>query len=378
MTSKLSKNIFWLIFVLGLALRLVLLFPQHSGDIKNHLAWGNGFLANPKGFYNSHFLGFNDPNYPPLAIFLFSLSLKMYKELVLVINYLNTSFKFFPSYLVPYIINENAELGFLKLPGILSDIGIAVFLYSYYYKKRHSLSPFLGATLFLISPATIYLSSVWGQTESVTSLFLIASLYFRTSIFSIPLFVLALLVKQTALWVLPIYIIIWFKERDSWKNIKSTVLGFTLFIASYLPFGLGPISALKNYLTTLSGSSTVVSDAAWNLWYFLYSYPSEDSQKILGLLSVRTLSITILFLILGFLLFSLIKNYTLNKSLLYLSLWSVLVFFLQTRVHDRHLYPSLVFLLFCNLKPKPLVISFIILSTYHYLNLKWSLGLPFI
>jgi len=378
MTSKSSKNIFWLILFFGLTLRLVLLFPQHSGDIKNHLAWGNGFLANPKGFYDSHFLGFNDPNYPPLAIFLFSLSLKLYKELVLVINYLNSSFKFFPSSLVPHLINENAELGFLKLPGIFSDIGIAVFLYSFLIKKKSSLNPNLGVALFLISPATIYLSSVWGQIESITAFFLVASLYFSTSFFSIPLFVLALLVKQTALWVLPIYMIIWFKEREIRENIKSAVFGFTLFIASYLPFGLGPLSALKNYLTTLSGSSTVVSDAAWNLWYFLYPYPSEDSQKILGLISVRTVSITFLFLFLGFLLFSLVKNYTLNKSMLYLSLWSVLVFFLQTRVHDRHLYPSLVFLLFCNLKPKPLVISFIILSTYHYLNLKWSLGLPFI
>ena len=81
--------------------------------------------------------------------------------------------------------------------------------------------------------------------------------------------------------------------RASSEFIKGIIFSLLTFFLSYLPFGLFPLEAVKSYLLTLSGSSTLVTDAAWNVWYFIYPGRVEDSV-LLGPLSVRVLSIILL------------------------------------------------------------------------------------
>jgi hypothetical protein len=138
-----------------------------------------------------------------------------------------------------------------------------------------------------------------------------------------------------------------------------------------------PFAALKNYLATLGGSSSGVSDAAWNFWYLLYPTGAEDSVR-LGLFSVRTISIFLLVLILIFFIYRLTKHYSLRTFLKYLFSWSLAVFFLQTRVHERHLAPALVFGLLAFTESPKWWIGFAGLSLFHFLNLFLTLKIPFI
>lgn len=367
---------FYFIFILAISIRLVLLFPQYSGDVKNHLAWAEGFISTPSNFYSQHFAGFNDPNYPPLAIYLFTISLWIYKSLVSLFNYLNQSLSIFPSNVYSWFLHENTKIGFLKLPAVFSDIGLGYLIYCY-CKQNSIKNAKLIVSLFLLSPATIYLSTVWGQIEPITLFFIASSLVLLDPVLSIPVFVFAILTKQTALWLLPIFIVIWLKRANIKNFFYGTLLGSIVFFLSYLPFGLTPLLAIQNYLGTLAGSSTVVSDAAWNLWYFFYPLGTNDSVLV-GSISIRTISIILLFTSLVVTLYFLAKKYSEKNAIFVLFIWSVIVFFLQTRVHERHLYPALFFFLLLKLKQKPLIIGFIILSVYHYLNLYWSLNLPFI
>jgi hypothetical protein len=375
-----NKRLFWTLLIIGLLLRLALAYFQYSGDIKNHFVWGNGFLENPVDFFSRHFPGFNDPNYPPLAIIFFALSNLLHQMISGLFLFLNQTISFFPSFLVPFIIHENMRYAFLKLPGIIADIFTFTLIYKFLNKLK-SPKPLLLASLYLFNPAVIYISSVWGQIEPLTNLFLAWSLYLAIysprRYFSIFVFALGVLTKQTTLWFGPLYLVLWIKQMSKDEFFKGLILSIGAFFTSFLLFRLGPASAIQIYFQTLTGSSTLVSDAAWNIWYFLFPPGTEDAITIIGI-SVRTISIVILLGSLFYLLVKELKSFSLPRFLNHLFIWSLLVFFVQTRVHERHLAPAL---LFCLLTPgifSRYLLDFFALSAYHMYNLYWSLRLPFI
>lgn len=407
-----QTKVILLFLLLALLVRLFFLFPQYSGDVKNHLVWGNSFLKSPDGFYALHFEGFNDANYPPLAIFLFALSNLLLLAFRNFFQYLNNLLPVFPSFLVPLFNHENIQYGFLKLPGIFADLGIGFLLFKFSsavipgLTRNPSKLPYVISALYLFNPAVIYLSSVWGQIEPVTNFFLLLSLYSAFvssnttksfprsgsqdperlrgksipnihSVYSIVFFTLAALTKQTALWFAPFYLFIWFKEIPYKSLLSGAVSSLLLFFMCYLPFGLLPLSAIMNYFATLSGSSSGVSDAAWNFWYLLFPSGAEDSIR-LGLFSVRQISIILLIFLLVLLLYKLSKNYQPRTFLNYLFLWSLAIFFLQTRVHERHLAPALVFGLLAFVESPAWWLSYLGLSLFHFLNLFLTLKIPFI
>lgn len=362
--TKVSK-IVWIV-LLALFVRLFFSYWQYSGDLKNHFVWANSFLDNPTGFYLRHFLGFNDPNYPPLSIYLFGLSLALYRTFLAIILYLNQQIAIFPSHLVPLFQSENMIYAFLKLPGILADIGCGLLIYKLTNKSL------IKSTLYLLNPATIYLSAVWGQIESITVFFLLLTIYSPSIIYSFIFLTLGTLTKQTVLWFSPIIIFFEYKKHGLKKVIQSVLVSFVIFLVCYIPVGFTPIKAVPSYLSTLSGSSTVVSDAAWNAWYYLFNQGTNDSVLILNSVSVRFVSI----LILLFLLILLIKkNHNYRSALFW---WSIVVFFFQTRVHERHLAFAIPLFIISSSFTWQSLLAFIALSTYHLLNLMWSLKLPFI
>lgn len=367
-----NKKIITLL-LLALLLRLGLAYFQFSGDVKNHLVWGHSLLTGgPVGFYDRHFPGFNDANYPPVAILFFGFSVLLYQTTLSFFQYLNSLIGVFPSFLVPLFAGENMQAAFLKLPAILADLGIGYLIYKITKKK-------LFAFAYLFNPAVIYVSAVWGQIESLPIFFLILSYFLlpRRYYLSQLAFILAVLSKQTALWLLPIFLIIWFKQGGVKALLRGLTLQITVFFLLYLPFSL-PSGAITSYLATLSGSSTLIADKAGNLWFFLFAGARiEDSLPFLGL-TVRLWSLLLLALALLVISCRLWRRYSLKKAADSLFWFSLFAFFLQTRVHDRHLAPALPFLLLASYGEQPKLFFYIILSVYHLINLYLALGLPFI
>lgn len=362
-----------LLLLLALFLRLGLAYFQYSGDVKNHLVWADSVLAaGPGGFYGRHFPGYNDANYPPLSIYLFTASRYYYQLKNDFIHWQNFQAKFLPSFLVPLFETLNMQAAFLKLPAILADIGVGYLLYLFSQRK-------VIAALYLFNPAVVYVSAVWGQIESLPIFFLLLSLYFskRRYYLSQVAFILAVLSKQTALWLLPVFLILWLKEGGAKKMFSGLALQLAIFFLLYLPFA-PPASAVSSFLTTLSGSSTLISDQAFNLWYWLFGAARlEDSQLFLGA-TIRFWSLGLLGLAVFLICFRLWRRYSfssVSNSLFWLSLAA---FFLMTRVHDRHLAPALPFLLLASYRFRPKLAFYLVLSVYHMINLYLALRLPFI
>ena len=376
-----DKIVLWSIFLLALLVRLVVLLPQYSGDVKNHVAWGMGFLVQSLGLFGRHFPGFNDINYPSAAILIFGFVEWLYRSLNSFFIFINNSVSFFPSFLVPFLNWENTHIAFYKLPGLISDLGTGWIIYLFSRRlKRRSLVPTL---LYLFNPAVIYTSSVWGQIEPINIFFLVLSLYFGTEkkprylYYSLISFTFSALIKQTALWFLPFYLILWFKNSKIKEIFVGLVYSLIIFFVSYLPFGLQPLSAIQNYLSTLTGSTFLAADQAWNIWYFIFPKGTQDSLS-LGIFSLRTFSIIILGISLAYLLFNSLKHYSGQKLLVNLFIWSLLVFFLQTRVHERHLAFAISFFWLAFPVDLRSILGFVSLSAFHLFNLYSSLRLPFL
>lgn len=368
--KKTLAKLWWLLFA-ALIVRLIFIYPQFSGDVKNHLVWGHSLLeAGPAGLFARHFPGFNDANYPPIAIYLFGVSVFLYQIIVSLFSYLNNLIGFFPSFLVPLFQSENMQAAFLKLPAIFADLGIG-----YLILRR---SPLL-ASLYLFDPAVIYISSVWGQIESLPVFFLVASFLLlpRRYYLSHLAFVLAVLTKQTALWLLPLYLILWWKEGSAKKLFLGLLFQLVAFVLIYLPFA-SPPDAIGSYLSTLSGSSNFVTDQAFNLWYFIFGWERRPDTLLLFGLSVRLWSLLLVSASYLFLITSYLKKYRLDSAGTYLFWLSSAAFFFQTRVHDRHLAPALPLLLLSTFPILPKTLFYVFLSAYHLFNLYLALRLPFL
>lgn len=371
-----TKKLFYLVLT-ALVIRLTVIYFQYSGDIGNHLTWAESVLSSGTwGFYTRHFPGQNDANYPPVMILIFAFFRFLYQAVNNFLLWQNFNAKFLPSSLVPLFASLNMQAVFLKLPSVLADLLIGILLFRMFAKKARAL---LISALYLFNPAVIYVSAVWGQVESIPLFFLVLSYYFlpRRYYFSHLAFALALLSKQTALWVLPVFLIIWFKSSGLKPLLRGLALQAIVFIFLYLPFVL-PSTAFSSYFSTLAGSSTLVSDQASNLWYFIVGGRRvEDSALLLGL-SYRLWSLLLLSASYGLICLNLWKKATPQRAARGLFWLSLFAFFLQTRVHERHLAPAILFLLFTDYRPRYKIIFYFLLSAYYMYNLYFSLKLPFI
>ena len=137
-------KIFLLVFIF--IIYFIFAVPFYSGDVKNHLVWANSLLIDGTlGFYDRVFHDYAFPNYPPGAMILFAVSLKLYYLTNQLVWFLNVV-PLFPSQLIFYFQGENVMIAFLKLPAILAHFGIVLYLYLTFKRLWVSI-------IFLINPS---------------------------------------------------------------------------------------------------------------------------------------------------------------------------------------------------------------------------------
>ncbi|QQG47044.1 MAG: hypothetical protein HY044_02795 [Candidatus Woesebacteria bacterium] len=364
---KFQKKIF-LILILSFIFRLILIPVAHHGDLNNNISWGNealvrGFI----NFYESKNWPYSVPNQPPLYIFLFTISSFLYKYIGTISFFLNDKIGIFPSSFIWFWQNSGMDI-LVKLPGILADLVIGYLIY-----KKTNLKLTI---LWLFNPITWYLSSIWGQTDSVVNLFGLISIFFllkrdliKFSIF----YTISLLFKPSLLILSPVLLVIAIIQKykkQIW--IKSIIYSSIIIILSSILFH--PKFDLPIWLFNLykdrfiSGEIGDLQANAFNFWWLIDSKKVLDSTIYLGL-PARVLGylITIAAIIPN--LFFLKKKFLPKNIFILLALSALITFLFMTRIHERYLYPffplATISLAFFNW----LTIPYIILSITFFLNL---------
>ena len=413
-----KKHSLLILFILGLLLRLSLLFYDYSWDINNPIAWA-------KDLHNRGFQGFYEtqsseiyatlfPNYPPLSSFIFYVLYYLHSLLEKLAWQINISFPLFPSKLIFLIQNRTFLAATLKLPAVFADLGIAwtCLLFARKIKPGNELTSKLATMSILFNPAFFYNSALWGQIDSLPIFFVLLSIYllFFTNkyLLSSLFFVLGILAKPTTLIYLPIYLIFFFQKYKLINFLKATLFGLLIFYLSFIPF----LSSLKNPLLPFTiftekimaaQSLPFVTNGAFNFWVLIRGFAGiKDTAPFLFGISYRLWGYIITGFFTVFIVLKMVRHSGKrivnrrgarpeslldsgvpclwrdhqNDIFLAFFLIAFIAFLFLTKMHERYSLLPLPFLLLATLMNRKLLKWFIILSLISLFNLYHSWPVP--
>jgi Gpi18-like mannosyltransferase len=126
-----------------------------------------------------------------------------------------------------------------KLPAILADLATVILIFKIVKDSFSEKSAYVAATAYAFNPAIFANSSMWGQVDSFTGLFALATIYFAQKNWYLSALFLAFGTAFKVQVALAALVVVFIMLRDywDWKKIGTYVLlaGF-IFIALFVPF----------------------------------------------------------------------------------------------------------------------------------------------
>jgi hypothetical protein len=150
----------------------------------------------------------------------------------------------------------------IKLPAMAADVVSGVLLYKLSegrFNKRYRL---FIMSVYLFNPAAFFISTIWGQIDSVTALLaLAAAIYMAKEKYELSavFFALGVLLKPQGIIFLPVlffeFLWVLLKKRQIKRLFIATACFAGTFIAGVLPFSAGkePLWIVGLYMNTLQG-----------------------------------------------------------------------------------------------------------------------------
>lgn len=259
---------------------------------------------------------------------------------------------------------------FLKLPAVLAEIITALLVY-WIIPIKYKLWRKIALVFILFNPAFIFNSSIFGQFDGLFSSILLLTIYFlvKNKYYSASFFWgLAFLLKPQAILILPIFLFYFLKNYSFRKIIFMSIISILTTIIGFFPFFpnnfiYGPIMLIVNLLDYYPYTSIF----AYNIWG-MQGFWINDNNLFLTL-TYQHWGYLFFILYLAFAsLYGIKRKISLYSMITLFSLGS---FFLITRMHERYLYPSLVFLIIvsCARRSPQLLMLTGILTLIHFLDL---------
>ena len=228
----------------------------------------------------------------------------------------------------------------LKTPAMIADIATALLIFLIVRKYGSFNMSFLCMTVYAFNPAIIYNSAIWGQVDSVYTLFLMFALMEFVSgkpMIAGTSLALGILTKPQSLVLVPLFALIMLKKHSLLTFVKVSIASFTVFVLVALPFYLNTsiFGLFRLYFSSYT-QYPFNSLNALNIWAFGGLF--QPDNKIFLFLTYR---------IWGYLLFSLLFIYvayiiTKRKDNISIYIATAILFFgffmLFTRIHERYLF----------------------------------------
>lgn len=266
----------------------------------------------------------------------------------------------------------------LKIQAVIFDVFIGLLIFFFLVKEKiDQKKAFLASLFFLLNPFVFYISSIWGQLDSIYVFFVLLSfvfLYFKKIIPASIFLTLSFLTKLQGIIFFPLFFFILFKNYPFKKIIISIfIITATTFII-LLPFLIKGVSPSFIFQKTWIASwkfSPYLSLNAFNLWWIpqlMISFPNfhlvSENLSFFGQINFKMISL-ILFALFYFLIF--LKR---EKNIFFLaSLVSLLFFIIPTAIHERYIFPFFAFFSVFWPKEKKYFSFYLYFSLASFLNL---------
>lgn len=209
------------------------------------------------------------PNYPPLNILMFATAGYFYKYTI--------SPDFDPDGPMFRII--------IKLPAIFADLITVVVLFFVLLPMAGRRKALFASLLYAVHPAVFHDSSIWGQTDSVFTLFMCLSLLSAQRhrwLLAGMAVTAALLFKMQAIIILPVLAVI---AGLYWRRWLLMIAGGAIVtVPVMIPFiAKGMLQKFVDIFINSVGYYSSLSSNAYNLWVMLYSKDTGKSATDLFL-----------------------------------------------------------------------------------------------
>lgn len=275
------------------------------------------------------------PNYPPLSIAMFAATGYIFKQFY--------SPDFDPDHPIFDII--------IKLPAIFADLLTIIVVYLLLIPMGGRKKALLTSLLYGLHPAVLHDSTIWGQTDSVFTLFMCLAILFtqKQRWFWVGFMVgSAILFKMQAIIALPVLAIVAGLHWRRWLMMFMGVIVITL--PTITPFLIqGSINKITDIYLHSVGYYSTLSLNAYNVWVMLYTSDTGKSATdlFLHVISYRTLGLILWILVILSVTFgwmSAIRNDVKEEGktgvlMLSAALIAYAFFLFNAEMHERYLFP---------------------------------------
>lgn len=252
---------------------------------------------------------------------------------------------------IPY--SSPLHLTLLKLPAILCDLACGWLLYREAAGRLSVSQALFLCAAYLYNPVILLNSAVWGQVDSVFTLFLLLMCLALVKGRLLPAYIAfcaGLLLKPQMLIFSPVLLagimdqvfLHGFSLRRLGKNLLSALLSLAGTLCLCLPFGMDNV--WRQYFSTVESYPYAAVNAC-NLWGMLgLNWVSQDNT-FLGI-SYRLYGYAFILLIVVMILSVSLRHGDDREKYPFLAAVLILTLFtFSVRMHERYLYPGLILLL---------------------------------
>ena len=260
----------------------------------------------------------------------------------------------------------------LKAVAVVADLLVGVLLFIIARGLAGERRALLVTAAFVLNPAAIFLSAVWGQWDAVSMALALAALLLTLNGrlgWALPVLAMATLIKPQLILLAPLYVVYAVRQRrpdgqfgaGSWwrglvRTLPALVGGGVASLAGVvlvcLPFDVGlPFMAtrwtLLERVQFAAERYQLTTYNAYNLWILPIGRgePPRDSIEVLLGFSAAQVGLALLLLAYALALVGAAFLPRPELALLWAALATTLaIFLLPTRVHERYLFPALVFM----------------------------------
>ncbi|HTT75167.1 MAG TPA: phospholipid carrier-dependent glycosyltransferase [Candidatus Binataceae bacterium] len=235
---------------------------------------------------------------------------------------------------------------FVETPALAADFLLAAAAYIFFRRQNQPRAALISALLIALNPALLFDTVGWGQSDSVLTLAMFLSvLMMLESEYELgwSLAALSLLIKPQAACLLPV-LGLWTLLHADWRQWwRAALAGIAVMVIGVAPFQVGhPLSWLPHLYLTTMGYYHETSLNAFNLMALIGGIRQNDSGTLLGI-SYFTIGIAMLVPLYAFITYVMWRNPS-RRNLIFLSFLALFGFFLLApRIHERYIYPAIVF-----------------------------------
>ncbi len=252
----------------------------------------------------------------------------------------------FPLRLRAAFEDHPALVAALKLPGLIFELALISLVFYVAYQKAGVGWAALATALLAFNPGWMAVTAWWGQTDSIFVFFLLLTAYLLTRNrpgWAWAVYALAWLAKFQSIIVFPLLIVLSVRRYGFRKTLTGLAIFAAIFgLVTLLFYAAAGSAALLPYQNVDLYPQTSVN--AFNFWYWLIGGWVPDNLPLLGSITFYQIGIGLLG---GATALLCLRAWLVRDRDDDLLLWAVAgcsFFILPTQIHERYLYPAVVFL----------------------------------